>query len=312
MTTAVETIPISDRASWLQLRLQDLTASDIAAVVGLDPYRSPLRVYAEKTGLIAGAADNDIMRRGRWLEPAVIEAVREEHPAWEVRRAGVYLRNPAIRMGATPDAVAIDPEREGIGCVQCKVVSRPVFERDWPDGRAPLKFEIQTLAEAMLLDAAWAVVAALVIGTYSADLVIHEVPRHAGAEARIHDTVLDFWAAVDEGRQPAPIFMDDAEVIDALYPEQKAGLSRDFSADNRLPALLAERAECKDDIKSAEDRVKEIDAEIKAKLGEAEEGTLPGWHLSWKTQTRRSYVVAESTYRQLRVTDRREREGLAA
>jgi putative phage-type endonuclease len=308
----VETHIIADRTSWLALRTHDLTASDIPAVIGVDPYRTPLRVYAEKIGLVSGASDNDAMRRGRWLEPAVIEALRETYPDWEVRRAGVYLREPEIRMGATPDAVAIAPDRPGVGIVQCKVVSRPAFERNWPDGRAPLNYEIQTLAEAMLAAADWAMVAALVIDTYSAELVLHDVPRHQGAERRIRDAVQRFWQAVDAGQPPAPIYSEDAEIVDALYPANVPGSSRDLSSDNMLPVLLAERAEIKARMSADEARCKAIDTELKAKIGEAEEASLPGWKISWKAQHRRETVIPATTFRVLRVSDRREKEGIAA
>ena len=130
----VERIPIADRPSWLAMRSRDLTASDIGAVAGLDKHKSAFRVYAEKSGLIPGAADNNIMRRGRWLEAAVVEALKDERPTWKLQRAGVYLRDPELRLGATPDAVAIDPERPGIGMVQIKVVSKPAYESGWGDG----------------------------------------------------------------------------------------------------------------------------------------------------------------------------------
>src|SRR5579885_1406893 len=170
----VERIPITSRDEWLAMRRNDVTASDVAAVCGVDPQRTALQVYAEKIGIFAGRPDEAIMRRGRWLEPAVIEALADLRPEWETRRARVYLRDDTIRIGASPDVVAIDPERDGVGNVQCKVVARPVFLRDWcHDGNGdgpvavPLAYQLQTLTEAMLMGATWAVVAALVIDTYS-------------------------------------------------------------------------------------------------------------------------------------------------
>jgi predicted phage-related endonuclease len=150
---------IRDRAEWLAWRQQDLTPGDIAAVAGFSRFRSPYRVYAEKAGLLAPAESNALMERGRWGEPMVLEALRETHPTWTIKRAGVYLSDPSIRMGATPDFLAIDPEREGVGNIQAKFLARPSFEREWLDGetlRPPLHYQLQTLGEAHLLDSAWA------------------------------------------------------------------------------------------------------------------------------------------------------------
>jgi predicted phage-related endonuclease len=263
----IERYPVTDRAAWLAMRSQDLTASDIGAALGLDPYKSRLAVYAEKTGLLMPQADNNAMRRGRWLEAAVLSAIREQNPDWEVRPAAIYLRDPEIRLGGTPDALAAT-DKPGITNVQCKVVNRPAFERDWAEG-PPMRYMLQTLAEGMLLRADQSLIAALVIDTYTAELELFEVPRHDGAEARLRQVAVDFWAMVAAGQ----------------------------------PELMRERSTTRTIIEVETQRLAEIDAEIKAKLGEHERAELPGWKISWKTQTRKEHMVAASTFRALRVTE---------
>ncbi len=302
---AIESYPVTDRASWLALRQRDLTASDIGAVAGVDPSRTPLRVYAEKTGKIGGIDDSDILRRGRWLEAAVIEALRDHYPTWDIRRAGVYLRDPEIRLGATPDAVAIDPARPGIGNIQCKVVSRPIYERDWEDGRPPLKFQLQSLTEGMLVESAWNAVAVLIISTYTADLDLQMVDRHAGAEGRVREITRTFWKNTDAGIEPPPVYSADAEVIEAMHAKVSEGKRVDLSTDNRLQPLLTQRARRKAYIKAATDWVEAADTEIKSKIGDAEEAIVPGFKITWKEQSRAEYTVAAKTFRVLRVTDRR-------
>ena len=114
-------------------------------------------------------ADNDALRRGRWGEAAVLEMLADERPTWKVRRAKVYLRDRAIRLGATPDAEAVDPEREGLGIVQTKIIAESVYEREWTDGAPPLGIQLQTLTEMMLAGAAWGAIAALVVERYRLD-----------------------------------------------------------------------------------------------------------------------------------------------
>jgi len=298
----VEVITVEDREQWLRLRTTDLTASDVAAVAGFDPHRSPLRVYAEKTGMTEPGGDNQMMRRGRWMEAAVVEALRETRPTWDIQRAGVYLRDKDIRLGATPDVIAIDPTREGFGNIQCKVVSRPIFEEEWADDRPPLRFEIQTLTEAMLLAGSstqpvWAAVAALSISTYTADLVIAEVDRHASAEARIRTLAVNFWKDVEDGNQPSVDFVRDSALVDELHPHSHPGVVREFK-DDIWPHLLSEHQGRKVDIKVNQDRVDIIETEIKAHMGDAETGTLPGWRISWKEQSR-----GDAHFRVLRITE---------
>lgn len=302
----IEKIKITDRASWLALRRADLTASDIPAVAGADPYRSPLMVYAEKTGLVEPTADSNLMRRGRWLEAAVFEALLEEFPAWELRRAGVYLRDAALRMGATPDLVAIDRDRPGIGNIQCKVVARPRFDREWQDGRAPLAYQLQTLAEGSLLDSGWNAVAALVIDTYRADLVVDFVDRHAAAEESIRNLVRGFWENVARGVRPAVDYSLDAKIVEAMHMDSYPGIVADLSDDESLVLALSEREQLQSEIKTRRARIDEIETRLKARLGNAETAEAPGWAISWKTQEMPAERRPAQKFRVLRIQPRRD------
>jgi putative phage-type endonuclease len=298
----VARFPITDRSTWLAWRTADLTASDIGAAVGLDPYKSPLKLYAEKTGLLMPDGDNPSMRRGRWLEAAVLEAIRDQHPDWEVRPAKVYLRDEELRLGATPDAIAATDE-PGLTNIQCKVVARPAYERDWGEG-PPMNYQLQTLTEGMMLDAARSFVAALVIDTYTAELYLHRVPRHEGAEAKVRGIAAEFWANVAAGKRPAADYKQDAETVAAMFPQSVAEPVLDLAGDNALAVLLPHREVLKEMIAEDMKRLEAMNTEIKDKLGKAERATLPGWQISWKTEKRDGYTVAPSTRRVLRVTEK--------
>lgn len=295
----IEHHTIADRASWLALRAHDLTASDVGAAVGCDPYKSPLKLFAEKTGMIMPDGDNNAMRRGRWLEAAVLEAIRDEHPDWTVTKALVYLRDPELRLGATPDAYA-ETDEPGWTNVQCKVVARPAYERDWVDG-PPLGYMLQTLTEGMLWNAARSIVAALVIDTYTANLYLHPVPRHERAEARVREIASGFWSRVAAGVLPPADETRDSDVIEALYPVSEADPVLDLSSDNMIRDLVRERSTAKTIVKVEQQRVEEIETLIKEKLGKHERAEFPGAQISWKTQHRKEQIVKASTFRVLRI-----------
>jgi predicted phage-related endonuclease len=292
--------PVTDRDSWLLRRAEDLTASDIAAAAGLDPYKSPLTVYAEKTGAILPVGDNPLMRRGRWLEPAVLQAIRDTRPDWEVRPVGMYYRDTELHLGATPDAVAIT-DKPGVTNIQCKVVGPRSYLANWSDG-PPIGYLLQTICEGMLMEADQSILAALVVDTYSAELFLHDVDRHPGAEARIKEIAREFWLNVREGKRPAPKMPGDGDVIEAIYPVAKQEPVLDLSGDNMLRQLLDERALAKLDRDEAQERIDEIDSEVKGKMGEYAQATLPGWKLSWPTLNRREYTVPAKSYRRLTIT----------
>ena len=301
----IECRPITSRDEWLEWRKQDVTASVVGALFGVHPYTTSLRIYAEKRGVEFPDADNKTMRRGRWLEPAVATAVEEERPDWKLRAPKVYLRDPDLRLGCTPDYF-IDGDPRGLGVLQCKTVAPSVYARDWLGGsEIPFWITLQTLTEMMLTDAAFGVVAALLVDAHAMDCAILEVPRHADSELKILVAVRNFWQQVASGLEPDPNFSRDAEVIKLLTPRETPGKAIDFSRHNELPAMLAERAELLARMSEDEDRCDEIEAEVKHLMGDAEFANgLPDWKITYRVQQRAGYTVAPKSPRVLLIKKR--------
>lgn len=293
----VERHPVTDRASWLAMRTQDVTASVVGCLFGQHPYETRFSLWLKKASGETDELDSKLFRRGRILESAVAAGVAEE-TGWPVEKAEHYYRSPEHRIGGTPDYYVDDGER----CIlQCKTVDPLVFERDWTETEPPLWIVLQALTEAMLVGAPRAYVGAMVL-TRDFPIKVYPVPRHPASEARIVEGVTAFWRMVQAGEQPAFDFGHDADLIRGLYPRDN-GEVVDLSSDNRMPVLLADRAKLKARVKADEDALKAIDAEIKIKVGEAAEARVPGWKVTLKTQARAEHVVPASTYRVLRVNE---------
>lgn len=299
----IERIPLPSKAEWLELRRRDVTASDVAAVCGLSPYKTPLRLWAEKCGEVAETEDTPAMRRGRWLEAAVFSALAEEKPEWIVKRPGIYVRDTEARLGATPDAFALTPEGDGV--VQMKVVAKPVFDT-W-QGEPPIGYVLQTLTEAMLLSTPNAHLAVMVVDTFACDLHIFPVQRHRGAETRIRKTVARFWADVAEGRAPAADYSRDGELLQELYPPREHIEPIDLTGDNLLPDLLAERERLAAQEKAAKSRLEEIKGEIVEKLKGAPAAVCDGWKITHSIAHRKETVLKATSFPVIRVTRPKEK-----
>src|SRR5436190_6569491 len=135
MNLKVEHRQIKSREQWLLDRQPLLTASAIPAAAGLDPYKRRLHLHLEKAGLVPPEGETALMKRGRILEPAAVEYIREQFAGWSVLRPGVLLVDREHRIGATPDLLIEDPAEPGIINCQIKVVGRPTFE-SW-EGEPP-------------------------------------------------------------------------------------------------------------------------------------------------------------------------------
>jgi predicted phage-related endonuclease len=280
---AVEIREITSRAEWLSWRRQCISASRVAALFDAHPYMSRADLAAGLRGVDQG--DNLAMRAGRILEPGVAVALAEEHPDWRLIKATTFYVDTTLRFGCTPDYFEGDDR-----LVQIKTVSPETWE-EWR-GRPPLAYQLQTLAELMLTERTRGVLAVMV---RSRSYPVHcfDVPRHPAAEAKIQAAVAEWWHAWDADEIAAPAAVDG--LAEALDDDSH----RDLSGDNMLPALLDERETLKAGTASAEKRLKEIDYEIRNRIGSARTAWLPGWFLKFPTINTKEYTVAAKSYRRL-------------
>jgi len=303
----IERLKITSREEWLGWRKRDVTASQIGALFNCHPYVTPLRLYAEQRGTEFVVEDNNAMRRGRWLEPAIAKAVEEVRPEWKLEQAAHYLRDSDLRIGATPDFY-IHGDPRGLGILQAKSVAPSVYAREWNNGgEVPLWIILQASTEAMLASADFIVVAALLVDAHQMDVSIHEMSRSSAAEDKIKKAVETFWQNVQLGIEPDPDFVRDADTVRAMWrAERDKDAEVDLSGNNRIPLLLEQRAILKEQNKVNDALLEAIDAEIKFEMKDAAVGVgVPGWRITYKTSFVKSYTVAERTQRVLRVSDLR-------
>ncbi|MEW2474641.1 YqaJ viral recombinase family protein [Micromonospora gifhornensis] len=123
--SAVELLP-ADQArpgnpEWHKLRREGISASEIAAVLGLSPWDSPFSLYWRK---VNGwdTPDNEYMSNGRRVEPVVAEWWADENDPHEnlaVVRAGLYAHPERPWQLATPDRLIYQacPGCDGSGII---------------------------------------------------------------------------------------------------------------------------------------------------------------------------------------------------
>ncbi|ACL61087.1 YqaJ viral recombinase family protein [Methylobacterium nodulans] len=299
--------PAKNRTGWLALRAQDITASVAGAILGVHEYTTRFELHALKAGhLSEDPTETPAMRRGRLLEDDALQILAEDRPHWRVTPANnVYLRAPELRIGCTPDAYAVDPERPGRGVIQVKTTSDVVFRHKWrTEGgeiELPLWIAVQAIVEAKLTKAAWAAVALLVVG-HGLDLHVVEIPLHAGIWDRLVEEVRAFWQGIADGVPPPADYSRDGNALAALYPPDDGLPVLDLSADNRAPALVDERAAAAAAIREAEKLKKALDAELVEKLAGHTQATLgDGRTVVRKTIARAAYSVAATSFPQITI-----------
>ncbi len=84
---------------WLRL----MTASKIAAVVGLSPWESRFSLWHRMAGLIPPEQDSDVKRRGHYLEAAIVAWWADQHPELAIWPTAPWRHKEDDRFAATPD-----------------------------------------------------------------------------------------------------------------------------------------------------------------------------------------------------------------
>lgn len=306
---AVEARTITNRDTWLSWRREFITASVVGALPAFNchPYVTPLRIYAEKRGVeFDDGSDNKVLRRGRWLEPAVAKAVSEIRPDWELIQPNVFLCDPEIGLGATPDYF-IQGDPRGRGVLQIKTVAYSVWKREWDEGRdLPLWVTLQCLTECLMASADFGAVAVLLVDPHNMSLELLDVPRHPGAEIKIINETKRFMRDIRNGIEPDVDFARDGAVLKLLMPRERAGSVLDLVGNNELPDLLARRAAMLAEMKRMKNRCKIIETKLMDIMREHATATgIDGWHVSYKVEPRKEFTVRASTPRVLRISDKR-------
>lgn len=111
--SAVELLPPGtgpDDERWHELRRQGITASEIAAVMGISPWQSPFSLYWQKANDWRSEG-NEYTSAGRHLEDAIASWFAAMQPFVGVTcRAGLYAHADRPWQLATPDRLLCDPQ----------------------------------------------------------------------------------------------------------------------------------------------------------------------------------------------------------
>lgn len=301
----IERHRFASREQWLKMRMQDVTASSAAALLGIHPYQTAYSLWAVKTGRLSDEIeDSPPLRRGRLLEPVAVQLLREERPDWQLSDypVGLYFRDPETRLGATPDLLAKN-EFGKWGVIQLKSVEPSIFRKDWKDADGnvspPLWIVIQALIECALTGFEWAAVAPMVVG-HGVELPVIDVPLHAGIIDRIKAEVAAFWRIVDEGRTPDVDFGKDGELLALLHAGDERVLN--LSGDNEIGDIILKREAMSHDKRELEKCWDENRARLLAKMQGAGAATLPdGRTLTAKRIEIAAHERAASTRIDLRI-----------
>lgn len=176
------------------MRTKNVTATEMAALFGLNKYSSPAKMLENKIN--PTFVDNNHVRRGRLMEPAVLEAFLLDARMKTDRHEGGTHKLEGYRIAATPDAYVKGTNN----VVEAKSIMSHTFER-WYD-LIPTHYHIQVLVQMLVMDSSIGYIGALEAGDpvlCEHRFIAWEVVRNKDIEELMKLETERFWANVDLG-----------------------------------------------------------------------------------------------------------------
>ena len=261
------------REEWLASRRNGIGGSDASAILGVNPYSSPLKVYLDKIGKSEDGETNEAMRQGTDLEQYVADRFVEA-TGKKVRRCNKILQHPEYPWMLANIDRDIVGENAGL---ECKTTS-PYSKFRFDEGEINPHYYWQCIHYMAVTGADRWYVSIVVLGRAHHVFCIE---RDEDAIASLIEAERDFWLNHVEPKVPPLPTGDevDDEALKVLYPKGDQGdafIALDYMDD--VLNLRALKAKQRDEIQAEIDG---IDQQLKMTMGTFERGISPNWTVRW-------------------------------
>jgi len=260
------------------IRSQGVGASEVAAIIGMDPRRDRFSVYASKLGLIKRDAPNQRQLRGHYFERGIAMAYADR-TGRQVEWFDETVAHPDRSWQVcTPDAWVLENRRK-IGGMDSKTVAwdqRHTWGEDMDTVPAHIICQCQWSCSAT--DLPWWDVAAC-FGLD--DIRIYRVDRDPKIEAVLIEEVDRFWRENVLARVPPPIGgnEDAQEYLRQAFPKNREPLR---SATEEEDALVRQYITAKAELDVAECKKDELANQLKLAIGDAEGIQARAGRATWR------------------------------
>lgn len=305
-------ITSSNREDWLKLRTKGIGGSDVAAALGLSPWRTPVELWQDKRGESEPQPTSDSMHFGTILEDIVAKEF-QERTGMKVQRVNyTFADGEDDWMRANIDRAIVNPDISGnVRAVKDPKEGKPVVTTDailecktasafsaalWGDSqedeikagkivtehRIPLYYETQAQWYMRLTGVPVCYVAVLIGGN---DFRMYKICRNEEAITAIVEKCRVFWFDyVKTGVAPEPMDIDD---IRHLY-RREVGPMVEASAEAAI--ALGEYRNLKGQAETIKKQMDAVATQIAGYIGENEGLLLDGKKaVTFKAQSRATF-----------------------
>jgi putative phage-type endonuclease len=287
-------IPVWDKTEeeWLELRKGGIGGSDAGTVCGINKYKSPYALWAEKSGIVESSFEgNEATKWGHRLERIVAQAYAEDYNKAVIEWPVILVSDEHEFMFANLDFLIVEPSDEfpagqvqtwrfdyapdnvlGILEVKTAGIASPGNPGAWANSQVPQSYMLQGYHYGVVTGLTSVTFAALVGGQ---GLQVREM----GWEDQIAENLVilesQFWDQIQSGIAPEVDGSEATEsALSARYPRHEEG--KGIEGGQELQTLWDEFESAKEEAKKAEETQKTLRAKILQLVGDAEFATVNG------------------------------------
>lgn len=255
--------------------------SDIGAILGVNPYKSPLRLWAEKTGRLVNEAFN--------VEAVEIGEELEEYVARKFsKKTGFKLRRePRTLRHKTYDYMVahIDRRIDGEDAIFEAKTASAFLEKKWQGEDIPVHYVCQCMWYMGITGKSKAYIAVLIGGQ---KFIWKEITFDQAFFNQMVEAARNFWENHIKADAPPMASALDNSTLDELYPQDSGAVQKLEGLEaEKLEALIEQRSAGNEQIKEITKEIDQIEASIKQMIGEDSEAETPKYRVTWKQITQK-------------------------
>lgn len=271
-------LKFSSREEWLNARKQGIGASEVASVVGLNPYQTPYQLWRCKMGLDAPQPENFAMKAGHYLEDAVSRFYSDASGREVIRNTAddfmfVHKDKPFLRV--SPDRLfwltGMTRNDDNKGILECKTTQKTIDEDNLPKHwfcQVQMNLGVAGYNQGSL---AWL--------TAGRDFGYKDIEFSPDFYGWLCEEVERFWVDnVMGGKEPDAVCAADVVAKFATHTPGKL-----IEASDEILDSVIQLKEVKKEIDALDKRKEELESAIKMAMGDAEALTYEGDTIvTWK------------------------------
>lgn len=255
---------------------KDVTASEVAIILGVHPHKSVFTLFHEKVGNLPHFEGNISTRAGHILEPFIAQLYREETKRFTVDPGAftMYRSADIPWLWCTPDRFDDDGR-----VVELKALGA-YSRKDWTNKTGPLEYQVQNQIQLYCTGREKGALAGLIA---TREFFAHDFDRHDRLLKNIIPKLAEFRERCINGDPPPADESHSTTVaLKALHPKDKKTDSAVY--DDHMEAFMNERKKLKDQMAHMQRDLNLVENKLKNSIGDNIELWANGVKMTYKWQ----------------------------